>query len=92
VAVLRNSHQASGIGKLGAIQAVAPSFGVELTPVAYRDADDIERGIAAFVRGPTDGLIVTASGGMPQIQRDTIIALAANHRLPAVYLFRTIGA
>jgi putative tryptophan/tyrosine transport system substrate-binding protein len=88
VVVLRNSDQASGIGQLGAIQAVAPAAGVELTPVAYRDVDDIERGIAAFVRGPNDGMIVTTAGGTPQAQRETIISLAARHRLPAVYLFR----
>jgi putative tryptophan/tyrosine transport system substrate-binding protein len=42
-----------------AIQAVTPSFGVELTPVEYRDADEIERGIVAFARGLNDSLIVT---------------------------------
>jgi putative ABC transport system substrate-binding protein len=84
VAVLRNPT--IGIGMLGAIQAVAPSFGVELTPVGDRDADEIERGITAFARGPTDGLIAT-SQGQTQALRDLIIALAARHRLPAVYPF-----
>ena len=84
VAVLRDTSAPTSIGQLGAIQAVAPSFGVELTPIGYRDADEIERGIAAFVRGPSDGVIVT-QGAPQQIQRDTIIALAARHRLPAVY-------
>jgi putative ABC transport system substrate-binding protein len=84
VAVLRNP--VSGIGQVGAIRAVAPSFGVELTPVGDRNADEIERGITAFARGPTDGLITT-SQGQTQAQRDLIIALAARHRLPAVYPF-----
>jgi putative ABC transport system substrate-binding protein len=52
-----------------------------------RDVADIERAIAAFVRGASDGLIVTG-GGIQQAQRDTIIALAERHRLPAVYPFR----
>jgi putative ABC transport system substrate-binding protein len=85
VGVLRNFAPA-GVGALSAIQAVAPSFGVELTPVDVSNADAIERGIAAFVRGPNDGLIVT--GQFQQNLRDTIIALAARHRLPAVYSYR----
>jgi putative tryptophan/tyrosine transport system substrate-binding protein len=85
VAVLRNPI--NGIGQLGAIQAAAPSFGVEFTPVGDRNADEIERGIAAFVRGQTDGLISTGNGST-QAQRDLIITLAARHRLPAIYPFR----
>ena len=38
----------AGLGQFGAIQAVAQSLGVELTPVGVRDADEIERGVAAF--------------------------------------------
>ena len=48
----------SGIGQLGAIQAVAPSFGMEVRPVGVRDAPEIERAVHAFARGPNDGLIV----------------------------------
>jgi putative ABC transport system substrate-binding protein len=85
VAVLRGPT--FSLGELGAIQAVAPSFGVELTPVGNRDADEIERGITAFVRGPTDGLI-DLSRGPTQTLRDLTIALAAQHRLPAIYAIR----
>jgi putative ABC transport system substrate-binding protein len=83
VAVLRDPATPAGIGALSAIQAVAPSFGVELTPVGYRDVDEIERGVTAFAQGPSGGVIVTGQG--PQQRRSTIIALAARHRLPAVY-------
>jgi putative tryptophan/tyrosine transport system substrate-binding protein len=86
VAVLRDPATPAGIGALSAIQAVAPSFGVELTPVGYRDVDEIERGITAFARGPSDGVVVT--GQLPQDHRRTIIGLAARLRLPAVYPFR----
>jgi putative tryptophan/tyrosine transport system substrate-binding protein len=85
VVVLRSP--VANLGELGAIQAVAPSFGVELTPVGTRDANEIERGITAFVRGPTDGLI-DLSRAEPQTGRDLIIALAARYRLPAIYPFR----
>ena len=86
VAVVRNPARPSGMAQFGAIQAVAPSLGVELTPLGYSDAAEIERGIAAFARGPNDGLIMT--GQLGQTQRDPIIALAARYRLPAVYPFR----
>jgi putative ABC transport system substrate-binding protein len=87
-AVLRTTSGTSsaGVGQFGAIQAVAPSFGVELTAVGVRDAGEIERGINAFMRGPNDGLIVAAQ--LPRSLRDLVITLAAGHRLPTVYPFR----
>jgi putative ABC transport system substrate-binding protein len=91
VAVIRNPVSPGGIGGLSAIQAVAPSFGVDLIPIGIRDADEIERGLAAFAQGPNDGLIVTQLG-LRQELRNTIIAGAARHRLPAVYPFRSFVA
>jgi ABC-type uncharacterized transport system substrate-binding protein len=91
--VIRDPTLASGSGQLGAIQAVAPSFGVELTPVGVRDADEIERGVATFARSSNGGLIVTASN-VATLHRDLIVTLAARHRFPAVYsnrLFVTGG-
>jgi putative ABC transport system substrate-binding protein len=87
VAVLRDPSRASGSGQLGALQSAAPSFGVELTPVGLRDAAEIERAITAFARGSNGGLIVT-SGTLSIVHRKLIIALAARHRLPAVYPYR----
>ena len=84
VAVLRDARQASGSGQFGAIQAVAPSFGVELTPIDVRDASEIERAVTAFVRSAKAGLIIT-TGQMTLVHRDLIINLAARHALPAVY-------
>jgi putative ABC transport system substrate-binding protein len=69
------------------IQAVAPSFGVELTPVDLRDAGDIERAVAAFARESNGGLILTSSA-FATVHRELIIALAAQYRLPAIYPFR----
>jgi putative tryptophan/tyrosine transport system substrate-binding protein len=87
VAVFRNPVLASGGGQLGAIQAAAPAFGVELRPVDVRDAGEIERAVAAFVRGSNGGLIVTANTSA-DLHRELIILLASRHRLPAVYPFR----
>ena len=86
-AVLRDPAIASGIGQFAAIQAVAPSFGVELSPVDVRDAPEIERAVTAFARSANGGLIVTASA-LASLHRDLIITLAARHRLPAVYSYR----
>ena len=86
-AVLRDAALAVGTGQFGAIQSVAPSFGVELTPVGVRDAEEIERGITAFAQGTNGGLIMTGSTAAT-IHRELIIALAARHRLPAVYFGR----
>jgi len=87
VAVLRDSALAAGTGQLGAIQAVAPSFGVELRPVDVRDAPEIERAVAAFARASDGGLIVTGST-LALVHRDLIVTLAARHKLPAVYFQR----
>ena len=84
VAVLRDPSSASGIGQFAAIQSVAPSFRVVLHPVGVHHADEIERAVAAFARGPNDGLIVTSST-LAVVHGDMIIALADRHRLPAVY-------
>jgi putative ABC transport system substrate-binding protein len=88
VALLRDPASPSGIGQFGAIQAVAPSLGVEIRPLnVQRDAGEIERAIAAFARAPNGGLILTASG-MSILHHDLIIKLAARHKLPAVYYER----
>jgi putative ABC transport system substrate-binding protein len=83
-AVLRNPSNPADIGAFAAIQSMAPSLGVEVIPVGGRDADEIERAIMAFARGPNDGLIV-ASGSLANLYRDRIIGLAARLNLPAVY-------
>ena len=86
-AVIRDAAIASGTGQRGALQSVAPSFGVELSPVNMLDAGEIERGIAAFARSPNGGVILTGSA-LAVIHRDLIVTLAARHKLPAVYSSR----
>jgi putative tryptophan/tyrosine transport system substrate-binding protein len=83
-AILRDSAVASGIGQFGAIQSVAPSLGMEVSPVNVRDAAEVERAVAAFARGSNGGLIVTGSA-LTAVHRALIVTLAAQHRLPAVY-------
>ena len=87
VGVLREQDSSVGIGLWAAMQGAAPSLGMELRPIGARDASDIERGVAAFARGPNSGLIVTV-GGLSITHRDLISTLAARHQLPAIYPFR----
>jgi putative ABC transport system substrate-binding protein len=86
-AVVLRDPAAPGIGQFAAIQAVAPPFGVELSPVDVRDGGEIERAVTTFARKPNGGLIVTGSPSQA-VHRKLIVTLAAQHRLPAVYPFR----
>jgi putative ABC transport system substrate-binding protein len=86
-AVLRDPTIIASISQFAAIQSVAPSLGVELTPIDTRNAGDIERAVVAFAREPNAGLIVV-TGTSAITHRELIISLASRHRLPAVYPFR----
>jgi putative ABC transport system substrate-binding protein len=90
-AVLRDASQGGGTSQLAVIQTVAPSLRVEVTPVNTPDAGEIERAIAAFARAPNGGLIATAGTGVA-LHRDLVIALAARHKMPAVYFDRSFIA
>jgi len=85
--VLRDATIPAGTGQWGAIQAVAPSLGVDLSPIDVRDAREIERAVSEFARGPDRGLIVTTAA-LAIRNRDLIITLASQHRLPTIYPFR----
>jgi len=86
-AIVRDLGLPQGSGLLGAIQSVAPSLSVELSPINVGDTAAFERAVAAFARSTNGGLIVTTSP-WAVAHRDLIIALAAQHHLPAVYAFR----
>jgi putative ABC transport system substrate-binding protein len=84
IGVLRDPTTAGGLGQFGAIQGVAASFGVEVSPIDSRDAKAMERSLGAFARGSNGGLVVTTSR-FARRYRDLIITLAARHKLPVVY-------
>jgi putative tryptophan/tyrosine transport system substrate-binding protein len=86
-AVLRDRTSPDGIGQFAAMQGVAPSLGVELSPVDVQDASEIEHSISTFARGPDGGLVVTASA-LNILHRKLIVMLAAQQRIPAIYPFR----
>jgi len=88
-AVLRDPALTSGIGQFSVIQSVAPSVGVDVSPINLTaDAVEIEQSVSTFARLGYGGLIVAASA-WSTVHRDLIIALAARHKLPAVYIDRT---
>ena len=91
VAVFRDASIPSGNALFGVIQAMAQALKVEVTPVNMRDADEIERVLAAFARAPGGGLIVTGSA-LAYNYSDLIITLAARHKLPAVYYEHSVVA
>ena len=88
VAVLRDTFSSGGIGQFAVIQVVAPSLGLEVSTVNVGDPREMDRAVTEFAREPNGGLIVTA-GPSTVVHRDLIIALAARHKLPAVYFDRT---
>jgi len=85
-AILRDPSISAGIGQFAVIQSVAPSLGVDVSSISInvRDAAEIERAVAAFARSSNGGLILSASS-LAVRHRDLVIALAARHKLPAVY-------
>ncbi len=86
-AVLRDPTVTAGIGQFAVIQAVAPSVGVEVSPIDTNNAAEIEPAVSDFAREPNGGLIATASAS-GATQRELIVSLAAQHKLPAVYFTR----
>ena len=91
VAVLRDSTVPAGIGQLAVIKSLAPSLGVDVSPIDVQNAAQIERDVTAFARSSNGGLIVVSST-RAVVNRALIVALAARHKLPAVYVQREFVA
>jgi len=92
VGFLQNLVVAAGLaGEFGAMQAAAPSLGLEVRPINVRDAPETERAIAAFAR-PANGGLIAGGAAAQAVRRDVIIKLAARHQLPALYLDRAFVA
>jgi len=91
VAVLRDASQGAGTGDFAVIQAMAPLLRMQVNAIDLREAGEIESAVAAFARSPNGGLIMPGSAA-GRHYRDLIIALAARHKLPAVYSERHFAA
>jgi putative ABC transport system substrate-binding protein len=90
-AVLRDPTFVAAIRQFAIIQAVAPSVGIEVSPIDLPEQNQIERAIATFAQSPNGGLIVTASG-IGAVNTNLIIAAAARYKVPAVYTQRPFVA
>ena len=86
-AVLRDSANTAGTAQFGAIQAVAPSLGVEVSPIGLSEAREIENGLNEFGREPNGGVIVTPNG-LAIIHRHLIIRETTRMKLPTIFPFR----
>jgi len=84
VAVLRDAASPAGIGQFAVIQSVAPSIGVDASLINIRDAGQIEQDVTRFASSPNGGLILTPSA-LAVVHQNLVVALAAQHKLPAVY-------
>jgi putative ABC transport system substrate-binding protein len=87
VGVLREVEGQVGIGQWAVIGAAASPLGVELSPINLHVTGGTEREVSEFAGSPNGGLIVAVST-VATIQRELIVALAAQHRLPTVYPYR----
>jgi putative tryptophan/tyrosine transport system substrate-binding protein len=86
-AVVRDASISAGLGQFGAIQAVAPSLGIDVSPINLRDAGEIERTISSFARSANGGIIVTGSA-LAVFHGNLLVSLAERYKLPAVYFQR----
>jgi putative ABC transport system substrate-binding protein len=88
VAVLKDPTNPAGSAEFAAIQTAAQSFRMEVSPLdSRRDADEIERAVAAFARSPNGALILVPNASI-SVRSDLIITIAARHKLPVIYPFR----
>ena len=87
VGIIRDAHTSSGIGQFAVLQSVSNTFGFEIFPIGTGEAGEVDTGIAKLVTAPNAGLVATVAASV-NAYRDHIIALAARHRLPAVYANR----
>jgi putative ABC transport system substrate-binding protein len=87
VAVIRDPATPQGIGQYSAVHAVAPSLGLNVSPINASEPSEVERVVTAFAHTPNSGLIVTGSN-FAITHRELIIKLASQHKLPTVYPIR----
>ncbi len=87
VLVILNPDNPTSRGVLRTIEAAAPSFGLKVVPASVRSTGEIERAVEAIARESDVGLLVVPDP-VTVGNRERIIGLAAQHRIPSVYPFR----
>ena len=84
VAVVWNPRNDANIHKVASLGPPARALGVRLESIQARDVQDIERALAGGARRRVDAMLALADAFLWS-QRERIVALAARHRLPAMY-------
>ena len=92
VALFRDETNPAGIALFSAIQAMATSAGLQVTPVNVRNSEEIASAVEAFAHSSNGGAIVTAGALNNTVHRDLILKLIARYKLPAIYNDRFIVA
>ena len=87
VGLIRDPAEPAVTGQTTAVQSVATSLGVKLTPIDVHEVSGIGTDLAGFASTSANGLIVLV-GASPSIHREAIIAEVARYRLPTVYPYR----
>jgi putative tryptophan/tyrosine transport system substrate-binding protein len=87
VAVMRDAATPQGIGQFSAVHSLAPSLGLDVSPINVREPGEMERTIAAIANTPNSGLIVTGSN-FAIVHRELIVRLANQYKVPTVYPLR----
>jgi putative ABC transport system substrate-binding protein len=87
VAAINHSENVTAAGYLRALESAASAAGVQLVAAHVRDAAEIERAIAAMA-GQSDGGLIILPSPLGLVNREMIVKLAAQHRLPTIYPFR----
>jgi len=90
VGVFHNPANAGSVSQFAILQAAAPALGLELGGIDTADKSAIEPAVAAFANSPNGGLVALRIGENIS-QRDSLIAAAAQFRLPAVYPLRVFA-
>jgi putative ABC transport system substrate-binding protein len=89
-AVFQNPANLGGIPQFSAVQTAAASLGVALSTIEVRDKAAIEQAVASFASQPNGGLVALRISENVAL-RDSLVALAAQYRLPAVYPLRVFA-
>jgi putative ABC transport system substrate-binding protein len=87
ILAVQNPENASAPGFMGAIEAAGRSLGMQITQTSALDVAATEQAVEAFAREPNGGLIVLPDAATGNL-RESLVALASRHRLPAIYPFR----
>jgi putative ABC transport system substrate-binding protein len=84
LAMMHNIGNPMGPPEWEEAKSAARSLGLEVTLFDVRDKEELRRAFQRAAQERVDALVVGADG-LTQVQRQTIVDLAANNKLPAIH-------